>query len=187
MNFTCGYCGREVSSEKGYELVQPGEQRTVRRVASICICPSCRAPTYFPPRVKSQVPGPLVGREVLHVPADLKTIFNEARSCVANANFTACVLICRKILMHIGVEKGATAGLSFVQYVDHLANTGYVPPNGRHWVDHIPKKSNEANHQIVLMGESDATELLTFIEMLLRFIYEFPSLIPAPPVKSTAP
>jgi hypothetical protein len=28
------------------------------------------------------------------------------------------------------------------------------------------------------MGEIDAKELLSFLEMLLRFIYEFPNLVP---------
>jgi hypothetical protein len=30
------------------------------------------------------------------------------------------------------------------------------------------------------MGETDAKELVGFVEMLLRFIYEFPKMIPAP-------
>ena len=65
-------------------------------------------------------------------------------------------------------------------YVDFLANSGYVPPNGRGWVDHIRKKGNEATHEIAVMSGADAKELLVFIEMLLKSIYEFPSRIPAP-------
>jgi len=42
-------------------------------------------------------------------------------------------------------------------------------------VDHIRTKGNEANHEIRLMGRQDAEELVTFVEMLLKFIYEFPS------------
>jgi hypothetical protein len=80
--------------------------------------------------------------------------------------------------MHIGVEKGAEENKPFLYYVDHLANQGYVPPNGKHWVDHIRRKGNEANHEIRVMGKDDAKELLIFLEMLLRFIYEFPSMIP---------
>jgi hypothetical protein len=45
-------------------------------------------------------------------------------------------------------------------------------------VDHIRKKGNEANHEIALMTRVDAEELLSFSEMLLKFIYEFPSRIP---------
>jgi hypothetical protein len=33
------------------------------------------------------------------------------------------------------------------------------------------------------MGKEDAEELILFSEMLLKFIYEFPNKIPAPPSK----
>jgi hypothetical protein len=55
-----------------------------------------------------------------------------------------------------------------------------VPPNGKGWVDHIRKKGNEATHEIVLMKKDDALELISFAEMLLKFIYEFPAQVPAP-------
>lgn len=45
-------------------------------------------------------------------------------------------------------------------------------------MDHIRKKGNEATHEIALMTDNDARELLGFVEMLLRFIYEFPKMIP---------
>jgi len=48
--------------------------------------------------------------------------------------------------MSIAVAQGAKEGQSFLSYVEYLANAGYVPPNGRHWVDHIRTKGNEANH-----------------------------------------
>ena len=45
-----------------------------------------------------------------------------------------------------------------------------------HWVDHIRKKGNEANHEITLMTDKDAKDLIVFLEMLLKFIYELPNL-----------
>lgn len=83
--------------------------------------------------------------------------------------------------MNIAVSQGATEGLRFIEYVTYLADKGFVPPNGKHWVDHIRKKGNEATHEIALMTEADAKELISFIEMLLRFIYEFPSMVPSQP------
>lgn len=79
--------------------------------------------------------------------------------------------------MHIAVDQGADPGKNFIQYVEYLSAAGYVPPNGKEWVDEIRTRSNEANHEIVLMSESDAIQLLDFVEMLLKFIYEFPSRI----------
>jgi hypothetical protein len=81
--------------------------------------------------------------------------------------------------MNIAVAQGASEGNTFVSYVEYLATQGYVPPNGRGWVDHIRKKGNEANHEIALMSKTDADELVLFLEMLLKFMYEFPNKIPA--------
>lgn len=83
--------------------------------------------------------------------------------------------------MNIAVQHGADAGLSFVEYVDFLASKGFVPPNGRAWVDQIRRKGNEATHEIPAIKQEDAIQLLTFAEMLLRFVYEFPSMLTASP------
>ena len=101
----------------------------------------------------------------------------EARRCVAASAFRAAVLCCRKLLMHIAVAKGATEGKNFVTYVEYLADKNYVPPDAKSWVDHIRAKGNEANHQIVIMTRSDAEELVSFCEMLLKIIFEFPAAV----------
>jgi hypothetical protein len=81
--------------------------------------------------------------------------------------------------MNIAVHQQAAPNLSFIQYVDHLAARGYVPPNGRTWVDHIRKKGNEATHEIAPVSKVDAEDLISFAGMLLRFIYEFPARVNA--------
>jgi hypothetical protein len=105
-------------------------------------------------------------------------LYREARNAVAASCYTASVLVARKLLMHIGVEQGAKPNQTFIAYVDHLAGAGYIPPNGRAWVDHIRKKGNEATHEIVLMTPEDALDLVAFLGMLLKFIYEFPNRVP---------
>ena len=81
------------------------------------------------------------------------------------------------MLMHLAVDKGADEGMTFQQYIGYLEGAHYIPPDGREWVDEVRKRSNEQNHEIVIATRDDATQLLDFIEMLLRFIYEFPSRI----------
>ena len=90
-------------------------------------------------------------------------------------------MLSRKMLMNIAVGEGAQEGLSFVGYVEYLADKGFIPPNGKAWVDYVRKRGNEANHEIALMGEADARALITFVEMLLRFVYEFPQMVPKTP------
>lgn len=127
---------------------------------------------------QKQIPGSVPGNKVDHLPTDIASLYNEARLAVSVNAFTAAVLACRKLLMNIAVNHGAKEGSSFVSYVEHLSNAGFIPPNGRAWVDHIRSKGNEATHEIRLMGSEEATELISFAEMLLKFIYEFPSKIP---------
>jgi hypothetical protein len=106
------------------------------------------------------------------------------RSTPASQAYTPSVLACRKILMNVSVALGAKAGEPFVNYVQFLADSGYVSPNGKHWVDHIRKKSNEANHEIALMSKDDAEQLITFVEMMLKFIYELPASVPTTPYQN---
>lgn len=139
-----------------------------------------QSPSFFESGA-NPIPGVAYGRSVPNVPGDTTTLYEEARKSTAVANHTAAVLLCRKILMHIAVDHGAKPGQSFVEYVEHLANNGFVPPNGKGWVDQIRKKSNEANHEIVVMESIDSKGLLTFIEMILTFLYDFPSRIQPSP------
>lgn len=96
----------------------------------------------------------------------------------ANAS-TGSVMLCRKILMHTAVEKGAKDNLSFQQYVKWLVDERYAPRGAEGWLDYIRNRANEANHEIVVMSRDDATGVLLFTEALLRGVYELPALVPA--------
>ncbi|CAN1211711.1 hypothetical protein TUMEXPCC7403_16020 [Tumidithrix helvetica PCC 7403] len=51
-----------------------------------------------------------------------------------------------------------------------------MPPNSKTWVDRIRLRGNEANHEIALMEEVDAKELLLFTEILLKLFYTLPKM-----------
>ena len=167
--FICGWCGNKVATPIGFRSQGNPNER-------ILICPHCKMPTTF--SYSKQVPGVPYGNSVAHLPSDVSSLYDEARNCTAASCYTAAVLICRKLLMNIAVAQGAKPGQSFISYVDYLASNGYVPPNGKGWVDHIRRKGNEATHEIVLMTQDDAHDLISFAEMLLKFIYEFPNRVP---------
>ncbi|CAI8804524.1 DUF4145 domain-containing protein [Pseudomonas sp. IT-P74] len=170
-SYTCGYCSNTVASALGYSSASNQH---------LYVCPHCHNPSYWGNGIY-QVPGIAPGRSVAHLPADISGLYDEARKCAGAGSYTGSVLLCRKLLMNIGVQEGADEGKSFIFYIDFLADKGFIPPNGRAWVDHIRKKGNEATHEIALMTGTDATELITFTEMLLKFIYEFPNAIATPP------
>jgi hypothetical protein len=177
----CGYCNREVGSSTGFQVQSPAGPNFFIR-----LCGNCNGPTFFTPEGEYS-PAAKPGNTVEHVPDDLAGLFNEARASASAGAYTAAVLTCRKILMHVAVSQGSKANQGFFDYITYLASKGYVPPNGTVWVDYIRTRSNEANHEIVLMTQADALALINFVEMLLRFIYELPRLAPVPPVAQAAP
>ncbi len=172
--YTCGHCGNVIATGSGYHS---------NKSELIYICPHCDKPTHFDDKGK-QYPDVAPGNEVEHLPEDLAELYKEARNCVASSAYTGAVLLCRKLLMNIAVKQGAKEGEKFIFYVDYLASQGYIPPNGKGWVDHIRKKGNEATHEIKLMSREDCEDLIAFSEMLMKFIYEFPNKIPKKPEPS---
>ncbi|WP_043484691.1 DUF4145 domain-containing protein [Geothrix fermentans] len=172
--YECSFCGASVAPDKGWYGVNPGNNRPT---ASIFICHQCTRPTFIDPDDR-QYPGKPFGQSVDGIPEQsLRDLFDEARNTMSASCYTASVLCCRKILMHIAVEKGAAPGDKFIKYVEHLSENNYIPPDAKGWVDHIRTKANEANHEITVMTRIDAEELLSFTEMLLKVIYEFPAAI----------
>jgi hypothetical protein len=171
-DYRCAYCGRDVAASEGYWCI--GEHDSLEH--TIAICPKCNGPTFFR-RHLNQIPQPPFGDSVPHIDEPkIEAIYEEARQCTSDGAFTAAVMLCRKLLMNIAVRLGAPENQSFQAYVTYLDEKGYVPPNGKKWVDAIRQKGNEANHEIRLMDEKDARNIIRFSEMLLRFIFEIPNI-----------
>lgn len=174
-SYICGHCGNHLASNAGFFASPESSQTT--QLETIYICHFCLRPTYFDYE-GNQIPGYSYGNKVNDIPDEkVESLYNEARNCTSCNAYTASILCSRKLLMNIAVSKGAKEGLYFIEYVDYLSKEGYIPPDGKDWVDHIRKKGNEATHEIEIMKKEDAEELIAFIEMLLKFIYEFPAII----------
>jgi len=167
--YKCPYCDNKIASNVGFE--GGGANR-------IYLCPHCSKPTYYDGGKDKFTPGISFGEYVSDLPEDINSIYTEARSCMTVSAHTAAVMLCRKILMNISVQKGAEPNQSFVNYVNYLGEHGFVPPGGEGWIDHIRTKGNQANHEIEQMTRKDAEELIIFTGMLLKFIYELPAKMP---------
>jgi transcription elongation factor Elf1 len=166
--YTCGYCGNNLVSNIGYY----GEN-----FGNIFICHFCNKPTFFDAN-KNQVPGSFYGGLIKEISnLNVQDLYSEARSCMSCNAYTAATLCCRKLLMNIAVSKGAGEGEKFIYYVEYLSDKNYVPPDAKDWVDHIRKKGNEATHEIQIIKKEDAEELMDFVQVLLKIIYEFPATI----------
>lgn len=150
----------------------------------ILICPKCDSPTYLDKG--KQVPGIAYGSTIAHLPKDVESLYSEARNCMSVSAFTASVLATRKLLMNVAVSQNADKNKSFEYYVNYLADNGYVPPNAKTWVNHIRTKGNEATHEIPAIKDEDAKDLLTFMEMILKLVFEYPQRIPKSPAPAAA-
>ena len=175
-NYVCGHCGNSLSSNDGYTKASNSDGSGAT-VAFIYICHHCLKPTHF--EEGKHIPGARYGEDVKGVSdSGVESLYKEARDSYSQSAFTASVLCCRKLLMHIAISKGAATGLKFIEYVEFLSSENYVPRDAKGWVDQIRLIGNEANHEIVIMTEEQAKDLLSFVAMLLKLVYEFPSKVP---------
>lgn len=166
-SYKCGYCSREVSSSVGYSR----ETSVV-----IAICPQCDQPTYF--NFRKQVPEPMPGATISHVPKDVENLYDEARKCIGVGAATASMMVSRKILMNVAVHQGAKMNQNFQDYVDYIEANHLVPPGSNGWLTFIRQHGNIATHEIESLTLDDATHVLYFVESLLRIVYELPGKAP---------
>jgi len=166
-SYICGYCGDKVGTNHGYDNNSDAN-------AKIYICTNCGAPTLF--FYAEQYPGPLIGRIISNLPEDIEIIYKEIKEDVKNSSYTSAVLMGRKLIMHIAVDIAkAKEGLTFVEYIEHLKQSGHIPPNTDQWLEYMRQIGNEKNHEIKIGKKEEAERILKFVEMLLIFIYEFPA------------
>ena len=117
-------------------------------------------------------PGIPFGPKIEGLPNEVDEAYKETRRCMSVNAFTACELLCRKILMHVAVDKGAKEGESFVTYLSYLENQGYITPPMKGWVDLIRQHGNQATHKIAPPDPERAESTLMFTAELLRLTYE---------------
>ena len=179
--YECGYCGYRISSNEGMGLTED----TYDMTAGIYICNSCHLPTLitdfgiydefsFVGRVNEQIPSERYGKPIKHLPYEVNQIYEEARDSFSVKAYTAVMLLCRKLLMHVAVDLGADKNKKFIDYIDYFEKEGYISKNARSWVDKIRKLGNEANHEIMIGNKEDAKKIIEFSAMLLKTNYEYP-------------
>ena len=168
---TCGNCSRAVAAEVVAGGGTSGSTAWLK-------CPHCgegsvrlQSGAVFPPAP--------AGGTVQHLPGDVAAAWREVRTAHAVAAYTASEIMCRKILMHLAVDKAqAQEGKSFASYVDALDTAGYIAPGLKPVVDVIRTRGNGATHELAASTEDDSMRTLGIVEHLLRTMYELPGLTP---------
>jgi hypothetical protein len=149
------------------EVIEAGVVET----ATWLLCPNCGDASVVT-RKNEQYPAPIPGPDLQGLPPAISVAYDEARKCLGLSALSASTMMCRKILMHVAVEKGADSGERFEQYVDYLQQHGYISPSMKLWVDRIRKLGNEGAHDLEAPSREAAESALAFTGELLRTVYE---------------
>jgi len=172
----CGHCGKDVS----------GAVLTSYRGIRWLLCPICGDGSVLD--LSGNIhPGVPFGPTIQGLPDDTLAAYDEARRCMSVSAFTACELLCRKILMHVAVEKGAKEGESFSFYLSHLEKAGFVTPPMKGWVDLIREHGNQAAHTLEKPSKQRSESTLMFTAELLRLVYEMEYLSKQYAARPTSP
>ena len=158
----CGHCDRNVAGI----VVASYSKQSIKWLG----CPACLKGSVI--NSSRITPTPILGDDVQGLEDPIKSAYLEARKSLSSKSNTACVLICRKILMNVAVDKGATQGKQFAHYVDYLVEQGHITPTMHVWVDKIREIGNEATHEIPSPDDETTNTALEFMTLLLKNVYE---------------
>lgn len=162
----CGHCGRSISGHvvATYVAVAP--------YVTWIICPVCSHGSVID-RDEKTYPSIPYGEKINGLPKEVDAVYDEARNSMSIGALTGCELVCRKILMHIAVDKcGGKEGDTFKNYIELIEKAGYITPPMQNWVKHIKDKGNDATHKLQSPNKSEAENILNFTTQLLRLAYE---------------
>ena len=172
-SFTCSFCDRKVTELVGavFKDITGGRQPRIVNEVNLIVCPNCKHGSVYNSKFGIS-PGSQFGPDIQGLPADIKNAYNEARNCMQVKAFTAAELICRKVIMHVAVEKEAGEGESFAHYLEYLKKEGFMAPAMEKWVDLIRQHGNKSTHELDSPDKDRAESTIMFTAGLLRLIYE---------------
>ncbi len=165
-SYNCGHCRYSVSGVVVATVAHEDHSET-----RWLLCTTCGEGSVLT-GMGQFYPGDIRGPEIDGLPVEVDTVYDEARRCLAASAYTACEMVCRKILMHVAVDKGAPEGKNFTVYLSHLETQGYITPPMKQWTDLIRRHGNVATHEIKLPDRVRAESTLMFTSELLRLVYE---------------
>ena len=170
----CGHCGKEVAGI----IVSQNMGVPVHWLA----CPNCKRGSVL--NTDTFAPEPLLGEDVKGLLETIQKVYIEARKSISSKSYTACELLCRKILMNVAVEKGAPEEKGFAQYIDYMSEEGHVTNTMKPWIKKIKNNGNEATHKINPSNFKGANTTLRFTILLLKNVYETEYYMKSDPVSS---
>lgn len=119
-------------------------------------------------------PSGILGEAVEGLSTAAEQTYAEACKCMTVAAYTACELMCRKLIMHMGAENGANPRDPFGAHLTALEDAGFITAPVKSWADRIRGNGNDATHGEASTTKERAADTMAFTVMLLRLVYEMP-------------
>lgn len=160
--YVCGHCE---SKAVGFVVAYLSNPQT-----EWLLCPNCARGSVLADGIK--YPASLSIPQVAGLPPEVGAIYDEARRALSAQIYSGCELLCRKILMHVAVDKGAKERLDFEKYVDYLKDNGYITTALEGMADTVRKNGNRTTHRIEPPDKARAELTLKFTDKILRLVYE---------------
>jgi hypothetical protein len=108
-------------------------------------------------------------------PPDLAKLYEEGAKSLSAGAYTACAMVCRKLLMATACHEGDTDGKGFVEYVKYITDTVLTFPKAKDAIDKIRGIGNEANHNVAFVSPDDARRAMQIVTYMLNTIYSLPA------------
>jgi len=110
------------------------------------------------------------------VPIAISNVFNEATMTLSANCPRASVVMARRTLEAITVDKGETKG-SLYKRLESLSKKGVLHPSLADWTTEIRLIGNKGAHfdPIENVNLKDAKDLISFVRELIRYLYELPA------------
>lgn len=172
--YACGACGNTTNGRVVCELKRQHDTSSI--LWCLCSCdkeePSVLIMDHA--AIKTQVPIARTFHSSSEWPVALATLYDEAAKAHAAGAYTATSMVCRKILMACACDKGDTDGKHFGPYVDYITQQVLTYPAAKSAIDAIRTIGNEANHNVQIVNEPDATRAMKIVTYMLNTIYSLP-------------
>ena len=181
--FVCGHCFRDVAALPTAKYPSGSKPTNVTQVewndkprSECLLCPACERMTVVVEGAQS--PSPPAGNNVDHLPSDVDKSWREARRSYTATAYTASVLMCRKLLMHMACDKAGTKeGANFTTCIDELISSNELPKSHEPLLQAIRKSGNGGTHKLESIDEKEAKTTIVVTEQCLRNLYELPNQI----------
>ncbi|MBI4135125.1 DUF4145 domain-containing protein [Candidatus Uhrbacteria bacterium] len=109
----------------------------------------------------------------LSVPETIRRAYSEAAACFRAKAFTACAVMCRKVLEGVCSAHNAE-GKNLSKKLDWLNEKGLIDDRLSEWATALRMLGNEAAHDVeVTFDRRDAEDALDFSEALNEYLFTF--------------